>query len=456
MAQKYNDLLSGKAFVKGFLPEELQPQQLIRDLDEAIIQATEKQDMLLQAYLDTFQRILEIQIKFNNIRAESLEKPAFETGISAEDLAFTEAELPMDLLKKWDAERAKQIKSIQMTTSAIEKEARATELVVQGQAKSADAAKFMLDVWSTYGEKTQEATAAIERHQAAIDRLALANNELQKIENKQKAVQTLEEVNAKLDAEYNLIGRIGQAWEHAEARAQAAAAAVESYGLGTAKAAAEIEKIDKKIERNRIAENWQQMTQTMTSSFSEVIRTAMFDFERLGEVVESVIQSIIIKIIELQFINPVSESISAGITQMFNTSGFSSKATLAPAVGPIRTFYGHGGGIAGESAASIERLVPSLAFVGAPRYHAGLLPGEVPAILQEGEGVFTPDQMARLAPVGSAERTVMPNITVVNESGVPLKIDTGNSFFDVKDMIIALVQQNINQGGELYDALKRK
>lgn len=60
----------------------------------------------------------------------------------------------------------------------------------------------------------------------------------------------------------------------------------------------------------------------------------------------------------------------------------------------------HHGGIIGEGGAA--RSVPASLFASAPRYHTGGLAGdEVPAILRRDEGVFTPGQMARLAPVES-------------------------------------------------------
>lgn len=58
----------------------------------------------------------------------------------------------------------------------------------------------------------------------------------------------------------------------------------------------------------------------------------------------------------------------------------------------------HSGGVMGSIGTS--RSVPASMFAGAPRYHsggtAGLSPGEMPAILKKGEGVFTPQQMAAL------------------------------------------------------------
>lgn len=58
----------------------------------------------------------------------------------------------------------------------------------------------------------------------------------------------------------------------------------------------------------------------------------------------------------------------------------------------------HTGGIAGQAGAT--RDVPLSLFAAAPRLHQGGFIGadEVPAILRRGEGVFTPEQMAAMAP----------------------------------------------------------
>lgn len=67
----------------------------------------------------------------------------------------------------------------------------------------------------------------------------------------------------------------------------------------------------------------------------------------------------------------------------------------------------HAGGLVGSPAP--QRLVPVLAFADAPRLQAGLRPDEVPAILQRGELVLSP---AQVAPRGSAKDT-RPPVTVV-------------------------------------------
>lgn len=63
-------------------------------------------------------------------------------------------------------------------------------------------------------------------------------------------------------------------------------------------------------------------------------------------------------------------------------------------VGKIIGSFFHTGGVVG-AAGGTRRAVPAGAFMGAPRYHggglAGLMPGEVPAVLQVGEEVITRD-----------------------------------------------------------------
>lgn len=68
----------------------------------------------------------------------------------------------------------------------------------------------------------------------------------------------------------------------------------------------------------------------------------------------------------------------------------------------------HTGGIVGADATGM-RAVPAAVFNSAPRYHRGLAPSEFPAILQRGEGVFTPAQMKAL----KADSGGQTNITIV-------------------------------------------
>jgi len=81
------------------------------------------------------------------------------------------------------------------------------------------------------------------------------------------------------------------------------------------------------------------------------------------------------------------------------TSGFSGVAELP---------FLHGGGIVGAER-TFSREAPLLSFARAPRYHTGGISGEQPAVLQHGEGVFTPGQMRALAPKADTRPIVVNN-----------------------------------------------
>ena len=73
----------------------------------------------------------------------------------------------------------------------------------------------------------------------------------------------------------------------------------------------------------------------------------------------------------------------------------------------------HDGGVVG-SGSGPGRRVPAIAFADAPRLHKGLMPDEFPAILQKGEGVFTPEQMTAL---GNMNRAPAVHVNVINRTG---------------------------------------
>ncbi len=74
----------------------------------------------------------------------------------------------------------------------------------------------------------------------------------------------------------------------------------------------------------------------------------------------------------------------------------------------------HTGGVAGVEQTKI-RPVPLDTFQNAPRYHTGLLPGEFPAILEEGEGVFTPGQMKALGGMIRGDGDGSKTASITNE-----------------------------------------
>ena len=109
--------------------------------------------------------------------------------------------------------------------------------------------------------------------------------------------------------------------------------------------------------------------------------------------------------------------IDSAVQQLFNLlpgggSRSSGSGGSSGIMGLITSFF-HSGGIVGG--ASAQRSVSPLAFIGAPRFHSGGLPGlkpnEVPAILQRGEEVITRDDPRHRFNQGSETRNVVLQVS---------------------------------------------
>jgi hypothetical protein len=89
----------------------------------------------------------------------------------------------------------------------------------------------------------------------------------------------------------------------------------------------------------------------------------------------------------------------------------------------------HAGGVVGTDHRG-PRLTTPLDLIGATRMHVGgLAMNEMPAILERGEGVFTPAQMSKLAPAQSTNNSkATTNNNSVNVSvNVPPSMDRASA-----------------------------
>lgn len=114
------------------------------------------------------------------------------------------------------------------------------------------------------------------------------------------------------------------------------------------------------------------------------------------------------------------------------------------------SFVLHSGGIVGVDSAP-TRSVSSDMFAGAPRYHSGGMAGEVPAILQRGEGVFTPAQMQALGRGGGGVNSTV-NVTVNTQSDQPAAIGSETAKAvqrAVREQFMVMLQQEKRPGGAL-------
>jgi len=110
----------------------------------------------------------------------------------------------------------------------------------------------------------------------------------------------------------------------------------------------------------------------------------------------------------------------------------------------------HTGGVVG--AGGTTRAVSPLAFLDAPRFHAGAALGlkrdEIPAILQDGETV-----LPRGARVGSAGISNM-KITIENR-GTPQRITDSDVTVSPDGMVARIFTEDVNRGGPISGSLAR-
>ena len=177
-----------------------------------------------------------------------------------------------------------------------------------------------------------------------------------------------------------------------------------------------------------IAENaFQSAADGMTDALTEFIMTGKADFASFATALVAEINRIIIRM-TIAFALQKAMGLAAG---GFAGAGGSGGATTGSTTisggggGVYSSQTYHGGGIVGIDGGP-SRLV---SMAGAPRLHGGLMPGEFPAVLQRGEGVFTPAQMRAMAsPV---------NVTINNNSraSVDVRQSADGVQIDIADLI---------------------
>lgn len=217
-----------------------------------------------------------------------------------------------------------------------------------------------------------------------------------------------------------------------------------------------------------MAFGWADMMGNMTEAFagfsSELVdglaegNLAFEDFAKgmIKQLLKIILQALIAKAIltALGLSNPVAAPTTGGSFSAdvgTGASNFSSGVDW----GSFGKF--HTGGIVGGQG-NASRSISGADFSNMVRYHtggiAGLKPKEVPAVLQEGEGVFTREQMANLAPAGGNAPVV--KIEVINESGTPMDAQQqgGGPRFDGKEYVIGVVLDAVSKPGKMRDAFK--
>lgn len=147
--------------------------------------------------------------------------------------------------------------------------------------------------------------------------------------------------------------------------------------------------------------------------------------KKLDSLAQSIVADITKMIVQKSITGPLFDAIGGSI------SGDGGSSFLGGLFGSIF----HEGGVVGETSVP-RRQLPSHVFAGAPRYHsggiAGLMPGEIPAILQRGEVVLPKD----------ANRSAMPVNVVMN-----ITTPDAGSFRSSQAQIAAEAARGIRRAG---------
>lgn len=195
------------------------------------------------------------------------------------------------------------------------------------------------------------------------------------------------------------------------------------------------------------------MSERLVTDAFQSMEDAAVQFARTGKIsMDSLTQTILEDLLRIQ-VRKAAVGIGSGLDSIFkdmfgggNTpSSVDDQADLNPGVGAE---VQHTGGIVGFG--RDRRSVAASLFHGAPRFHkGGILPGEVPAILRRGEGVFTPEQMAAMG----GDRV---SVTVINNSGKEAQVTErrSNGMREIEVMVGDLVTKDIRSGGPISKAIQ--
>ncbi len=175
---------------------------------------------------------------------------------------------------------------------------------------------------------------------------------------------------------------------------------------------------------------WRQMANEIGDSFGQALESIAMGALHADQMMRMLAMDIGRAVLRQTVIRPITEAISSGIMGLMRPSYLDF------------TGYAHGGGLIGYDPLP-QRAVDPLLFLGAPRLHGGLFPGEYPAVLQHGETVL---------PAGTR-----PNVTVniTNNSPMPVTASMQDIQVDLRRMVLNVVLEDQQTNGPLTRGFRR-
>ena len=221
------------------------------------------------------------------------------------------------------------------------------------------------------------------------------------------------------------------------------------------------------------AMNWgQQVGGALANSFKKAedafvdfVKTGKLDFKSLAD---SMISDLLRIAVRSAILGPLANALGGIFGGSLSGGRYAGAAPgTAPVIpvlsAPLPAPLHHSGGIIGRDAFS-ARMVDPRVFDGASHYHrGGLVGGERPIVVRDGEGVFTPGQMRSLAPVSDAKPTVNVAVNVRNTApGTRASADvrreaSGDLSLDIViEQVEGSMARHISRGEGLAPTLQRR
>lgn len=183
---------------------------------------------------------------------------------------------------------------------------------------------------------------------------------------------------------------------------------------------------------NELSKIGEQAFDRIGSAITTAMAQGKFDMQSLSNVGQAVASELTQAFLKLALINPLRNALFGGdgtnllptlssvggvVGRLLGNTGASAGTAAISSALPMDSYVGlyHSGGIVGAEP-TMYRAANDNLYAVAPRYHAGLMPDELPAVLRKGEGVFTPEQMLSLGPAG---HSVSVGINFSGDAGSP-------------------------------------
>jgi len=226
--------------------------------------------------------------------------------------------------------------------------------------------------------------------------------------------------------------------------------------------AAQFDELEKRIR----VDNASEFAKGAASAITDFARSSVTDFKNIGQAAEALSK----KILELALNAALFKPLERELTSLFSSAfGGGSGGNLFSGLGSLLGLGGggsatnglyptlsaaavkfHRGGIAGAGGEAIT--APASLFVNAPKFHAGLKPNELAAIIEDGEAVLTrPQQTAVAAAAAGARTAIVPSVqlgvTINNAPSTPEVSQDGNGNVSIDFALNSLEARTAQRAG---------